>query len=1350
VCFDVLSGPSKSDTGEELSKNVEHHMTMILEGLIDESQSLPSEVIDTVLAQFLRADPRLATGASTKGKKSAPVGDRQATLLLKEAPPAYNLAKNICNSCADKMARYVTRYFGAVISDAASAVYANSAAPSKKAHRRKNDDSDDEDEVAGQGPSEDDWKEIDKAHSLMRELWRSTPSVLQDIIPSMEGEVQSQNIHLRLLAVETLGDMVAGIGKGGPPPPATLNPAVYPSQSLEPYSGKPQVYNFLTTPTSPVSFISRYPQVYQTFVRRRLDKSGLIRAAWATAVGKIIMTSAGGVGLDGEEQARLLNYLAESLRDVDEKVRYSAVQAVAALDYETIVQRLGSNGGVNDEGSLLSHLAERAKDRKPLVHEEAIPLLGRIWGVAAGAIAEGSERTANLLGPIPSKIFDAYYINSPEISALIDRTLYDSILPLSYPPIKPKPQSNSQSQRIRDSQASAPAEDHLDPDKIRTERALVLIRDLEPKAKAVLFSQAARQTSIAKIMAAFLDKCEQYNGGVMDSDEKEIKNHLTKLIDAFAKILPEPTKASEDLWKFAKMHDRRAYQLIRFGMDPASDYRKVQKAIKELMKRLEDALGAAHSLLETISTLLFRCSILLYNRSHVPAIIEFSRSDEKGLASTAHEVLKEISKNKSEVLKAHIQELCKSLETEAPTAKKPNPPGAVDDLKACAEFARRFPKDVPKDRKFIQALLSFVAHGRPPKAAKYGVFIVLTVADKKQMYAKDIFESCTKNFEYGKGNYLAKLAALGQLVLLGANYIDLKEADTVVEIAIKKVLSNEAANPRPAAGNADPEWDDIPDEHCRAKMLALKVLVNRLRAYDQNESIIEPSEPVFRFLNTLIQKRGQLSKKDSPAAHASRLRLLSAQLILKLCCEPRFNQLLTPTAFNDLATLVQDECSSVRSGFVKKLQKYLGEGKLSKRFYTYLFLLAFEPDDTIKDSAIKWIKSRALAFARAKDTPMEALFARFLSLLAHHPDFEAIPKDDERYITNLQDFAKYIMFYLLCVATADNLPLIYHVAQRVKSVRDGIDPTKSENLYVLSDLAQATIRAFQEQKGWSLPAWPGKAGMPSGIFKAMPDHETAQEVATTQYLPNEMVEAGGGVDDVVREMMRTTRKRKHEGGKEKERKKKAKMASLEPKEKKKREIKTPKKRKTKDTSFPESDSVVPSSERRKSDRKTSRKSYVELSDEDQDEEMRDVEVEDDAEESDGEEQPEEEEDEEEEGEDEEQSGPGAEADEEEEQQAEPEEEPEAETPPNAEPEPLSRTRRGGRAVVTKAEPITKPAKAKANGVTKIMPEPKPRATRSRAAAAEKAKATPNGKATKKKPDVYNISSDLSSDVDMSD
>lgn len=65
----------------------------------------------------------------------------------------------------------------------------------------------------------------------------------------------------------------------------------------------------------------------------------------------------------------------------------------------------------------------------------------------------------------------------------------------------------------------------------------------------------------------------------MESNEAKIKQQLGRLIDYFSNPFPEPSKAAEDLWKYAKLHDRRTYSLIRFCIAPESDYRKVYKSL---------------------------------------------------------------------------------------------------------------------------------------------------------------------------------------------------------------------------------------------------------------------------------------------------------------------------------------------------------------------------------------------------------------------------------------------------------------------------------------------------------------------------------------------------------------------------------------------------------------------------------------------------------------------------------------------------------------------------------------------------------------------------------------------------
>ncbi|GAB7348733.1 hypothetical protein MBLNU459_g7468t2 [Dothideomycetes sp. NU459] len=1168
--FDIFADASKNDSGEELSKNVEHHITSLLITVVDESAALPSDVVDIILAQFLRVDP---STFPLQFKKNARSDEQRGAYRPQQLPPAYNMAKNLCNSCPDKMARMVSQYFNSIIVDASEGIDTHKARKVSGRGRASHDGDDDDDDGAPSGPTEEELKSLEKTHRLLRELWRSAALVIQNIIPQIEAELTAENIEVRLLATEAVGDLISGIGAAGPPPPVTLDPAAYPSQSVDSAPARSRPYDFLTTPAAPHAFSSVHPSAYQNFMNRRNDKSPQIRSVWVTCAGRILSTSAGGVGLDPDEESGLLKNLADMLLDTDEKT-------------------IGSNGGVTEQGSVLCNLADRIKDRKHHVRAEAMTLLGRIWGVAAGAITEGNERVRFLLGAIPSRIFEAIYINDVEINALVQQVLTDSLLPLTFPPVKTR-NTNGDSQRVKDSQSADSQGDRTpNADAIRAERILILVRDLEQKAKTVFFALQARQPKTAQFLEAYLKQCESYNGTVKGKNNKEASGKLSKLIDYLVRQQPEPLTASGHLWKFAQKNDRRCYALIRFAMSPDSDYKKVNNAIKELVKRVEEGPGHTLPFLVTLLPMVHQASVLVYNKSHVPTIVELSRTEGKDLSSTAHEVLKEISTHNPEVFKAHVRALCTSLEEQAPSGDSPSDHGVVETLKACAGFAQRFPSEIPHEREFLKSMVEFALHGNPPAAAKHAVSVVVAADEKKDMYVKDIVTKCVTDFSYGQDGYLSRLAALSQLMLLSAKDIE-DEHDSILEIAIQEVL----LQVRTEASEDDPAWQEEIDDECAAKIYALKILANRLRSYATSSSgaemettVTETARPVFKLLTALVRDDGEMSKNQrTPAHHRSRLRLTGAILILKLCgADKRFDALLAPKDFNQLVLIVQDGLPEVRAAFVAALKKHLGQSTLPLRFYTLVFLFAFEPIESTKEATVTWLKGRSSAFAKSGDTIMEASFARFISLLAHHPDFSMD-------VENLKDFLNYIMFYLKTVATSENIPLIYYVAQRIKSVQDGIDPAMSDNLYCLSDIAQAAIRRYQEVQGWNLSVWPGKLRLPSGLFAPLSSHAIAQEISEKQYAPEELLDQ---IDDLVTASMRSKkRKVENSGGnqaKKRVRTNETKPAKSLPVRKPAKAVKTPKKKRTKETA------AVPSSEIRRSTRTSGARNYAESDDSEED------------------------------------------------------------------------------------------------------------------------------------------------------
>ncbi|OJD18635.1 hypothetical protein AJ78_01331 [Emergomyces pasteurianus Ep9510] len=1132
-CFDIVSGSSKSSTGEELAKNVEYDMTRLLVPIIDESSVLAPEIIDVIIAQFLRVDPRVTEHPTKSKKNGAHVDAGQGTLLMKEYPPAYNMAKAICSACPEKMTSYVSQYFNNVIIDASGPAGTNGLS---KAHRRASiDDSDDEAENI---------KELSKAHRLIREVWRACPDVLQNVIPQLEAELSAESVSLRLLATQTIGDVTAGIGVAGPPTPPPMDPAAYPPATLTDDSQITQP-NALLLPLSPKPFSQAHSTAYQSFLSRRQDKSASVRAAWTTGIGRIILTSAGGSGLSANEEQDLVQSLAKMLGDADEKVRIAAVEVIGTFGFSATVKKFGASGGISDQGSVLSILAERVKDRKHTVREQAMKILARMWGVASGEIEANNEQVTLILKDIPSRIFDAYYTNNLDIQVLLDHVIFELLLPLNYPPLKSKAlkSDSSLSRKLKSATREREGNTEAAADMIRVRRILTLVKGLDERAKKVFFALQARQLSMRTFMTFYLTACEEYNGGVMDKDEEVIKAKLTKVIDNLAKMLPDQAKVSADLWKFAKTHDRRNYQLIRFAMAAVSDYRTVTKAIRELSKRIQGNTSGSTGLLESLTPLIYRSSSLIFNRSHIPAIMDLSRNDELGLGNTAHEMLRETSSQNPEVLEAHVQDMCKDLESHAPSAKQSDEAGVEEILKACAGFAKKLPAKLPTERKFLIALTNYALYSSSPKAAKHAVSIIMATSDKKQMYAKDLIKKSVQNCTYNSHHFLTKLATISQINLLMPEVAD-EEGDAIISIATNDILLDNRSS-KTSTGYA---WSDTVDDETSAKEWALKILVNRVRAKHSTENEVtfrSYAEPVYKILNTLVANDGELSKKqNSPATQKPRLRLLAAKLIIKLSsthaiCE----KMLTPKDFNVAALVAQDQLEPVRSRFIGHLKKKLTQtSHLGTRWYTVAFLLAFEPNKSLKDSTLTWLRSRTHFFTRPSQNNdkgsdqqpvMESLAARLLSLLAYHPDYPIESSDESTKVDDLADFARYILFYLSAVANENNLSLIFHIMQRVKQVRDAITGSEATSirLYMLSDLAQATTRRFaelysqQHKIGGSggsgaaniLQTYPGKMRLPSSLFTTIPIHREALAIAEKNYLAEEVDDK---LDRIVRLFMK--------------------------------------------------------------------------------------------------------------------------------------------------------------------------------------------------------------------------------------
>ncbi|KAL7752819.1 Sister chromatid cohesion protein pds5 [Sorochytrium milnesiophthora] len=143
------------------SKDVYEYMLDILHQLIDEVDTVPTEVADAVL-EYCGAD------------------------MAKEKPVAHRLAVDLCNisSCTDNLQRFVCQQFSESVQSALRNM------PGKAS----------------------DLQELEAEHQIVKQLHSVAPGLLKSVLPQMAEELTTDHLAIRLIATSTLGDMFSEAG----------------------------------------------------------------------------------------------------------------------------------------------------------------------------------------------------------------------------------------------------------------------------------------------------------------------------------------------------------------------------------------------------------------------------------------------------------------------------------------------------------------------------------------------------------------------------------------------------------------------------------------------------------------------------------------------------------------------------------------------------------------------------------------------------------------------------------------------------------------------------------------------------------------------------------------------------------------------------------------------------------------------------------------------------------------------------------------------------------------------------------------------------------------------------------
>ncbi|KZT28070.1 hypothetical protein NEOLEDRAFT_1130032 [Neolentinus lepideus HHB14362 ss-1] len=824
-----------------------------------------------------------------------------------------------------------------------------------------------------------------------------------------------------------------------------------------------QVLGEMFADVNGVDLVKKYPSTWQIWLSRKNDRTPAVRLA-------LVEVTKGLISKPPEIHKAIEEALQAKLLDPDEKVRAAVCKVYSLLDYETVVHH------VSEE--LLRSLAGRGADKKHSVRSEALHSLGRLYGLAYPEIENNDPRAMSHFSWIPQEILHLLKLGV-EVRTLAEKVLVEHILPLPSPPT----QSLSKNIEIDES--------------AWVDRLLTTMRYLDESAVSGLLAVSGLKIVHPSLYDKYVQNCIEYNGGVIDANRDAIITKLNTTIQRIARQSHDPQKVSEDLHTFAKLNERRLYKLLSTCMDPQVDLKALIKATNEFLKRLGEHSSA---IVSTMAYILRRTSLRIVNQSSVPPLIrriqKARRDDEDedmdGSCDLRHAqtVLTYMSKHCPAVYKPHVAELTKAI------ADEKNSRLVEVCLQALAAIAMWDAKLAPSDKRTTERLMRFVRQSNH-RQAKFAARLLACSKNATELCG-EVVDSITNDMTQADADQLlAHIAVLAEFASSAPDAFE-QQSDVNTAFLLKEVLMV----PISLESNREEEEDEwVSDENMtpqlRSKLLSIKIYRNRCLAHASSESALDIATPVLKMLITLLEHEGsfQDDTQDDPRVK-SRLRLAAATALLQLASVPAYASAIVPN-FVLLALVVQDSCFKVRLAFVQKVVSALQTQKVPYRYNVLPFLTALDPDPEVIKTARAYVTFAIRTLPTAvRLEHFELMFIRLLHLLAHHPDFATTHEA-------LIDIARYIELYLELVSSRDNVSLLYFLAMKAKTVRDADSTAHSENLYVVSELAQGLIKARAHAQSWNLDSYPGKLKLPSDILRPLPNAEVANKIVKTSYLPVE-------------------------------------------------------------------------------------------------------------------------------------------------------------------------------------------------------------------------------------------------------
>ncbi|WWD07643.1 hypothetical protein V865_005744 [Kwoniella europaea PYCC6329] len=809
----------------------------------------------------------------------------------------------------------------------------------------------------------------------------------------------------------------------------------------------------------------KYPSAWRAWLGRKVDKALPVRLAWVEATKEVLVNHP-------EVRLELQGNLIERVEDSDERVRAGVCKIIGALDYETALHHITS--------ATLQAINGRMSDKKSSVRTEAANALAKLWNLAYSEIESNNADAIKQFAWIPEAILGS----TRRGGTLESRWQLASIFKNS---ILPLPTDANDEQAWVDRLIFVTS--RLNDDALL---GLKIITGLPEFAQGNL------------PFKAFVQACEDYNGGVIADGGQDAKARLNFIIDAMARsYFGDVDKAKRDLHAFAASNEARLFKLYKTCVDVQSNLSSIIKARNELLRKVHQAHD---DLLQTITSLVDISTWNIINQSSIPPLIRrISKPESEASSTAAAKILAIIAKEGAPMFKNYTGQLTVAM------MDKKNDKLVELALQALSAVCKIYPEVAPAEHRPVERATTVALEGTQRQAKFAARFLARS---KEPQACEKLVASIVKGFNKTSGTeqLLTHLRALTELALSKPQAIQSKSVEIMTFIMNEVILA-----PSPSADiESGDEWVEIEELEPldRAKILGLKFLTHRCLAFARDEEAEKILKPVLSLLISILDNEGMINENTKEGGFARcHLRLQASTCLLKLANARVYDRAMArQTQFDVVVGVIQDACYMVRHLYLKKLNKVLPTQRLSPRWNITPVMIAMDPE-TENVVAGRGIMQKIVVACTNFPTfdkveRIEMPLARLLHFLAHHPDLHWTDPEEggEEGISdqqNLKDMASFIELYLDCVANRDNIGLLYAIAQGLKGIRDRVGDN-SKPLWTLAELAQVIIKNRADKHAWSIPIYPGHLKWPKDIFHHAENLEDKQKVQRTQYLSEEV------------------------------------------------------------------------------------------------------------------------------------------------------------------------------------------------------------------------------------------------------